>query len=263
MGDRSAIEWTDASWNPTTGCTKVSPGCDHCYAIRAGARLQHLPAYEGTVADRDWTGRVNVVPGRLDQPLRWKRPRRIFVNSMSDLFHPDVPVEFIGSVWDVMAQAHQHQFQILTKRPQRMESILHSWESAGWSWRRSDQLWCGPADGPLSNVWAGTSIESDRYAFRADHLRATPAAVRFLSLEPLLGPLPSLDLTGIHWVIVGAESGPGARPMDDDWVRDIRDRCWMAEVPFFLKQQADATGHKIPLPDLDGRQWTAMPLRAS
>jgi protein gp37 len=297
MGDRSAIEWTDASWNPTTGCTKVSPGCDHCYAIRAGARLQHLPAYEGTVADGDWTGRVNVVPGRLDQPLRWKRPRRIFVDSMSDLFHPDVPDGFVADVFGVMAVAGLsagHTFQVLTKRPQRMAKLLsgavggyyspRSYVSpsngmpvnyanargaiAGCAHRWAiDRVNAGAlSDGidshywPLPNVWLGTSIESDRYTFRADHLRATPAAVRFLSLEPLLGPLPSLDLTGIDWVIVGAESGPGARPMNDDWVREIREHCTSLNIPFFLKQQADAAGHKIPLPELDGRQWMAMPL---
>jgi len=216
MSDTSAIEWTDATWNPITGCTKVSPGCDNCYAIRFGARLQHLPAYAGTIADRDWTGKINLVHDRLDQPLRWAKPRRIFVNSMSDLFHPDVPVEFIDRVVAVMIQAPQHQFQVLTKRPKRMRRVLGSLE--------------------LPNVWLGTSIEADRYTFRADHLRATPAAVRFLSLEPLLGPLPSLDLTGIDWVIVGGESGPKARPMHPDWVRDIRDRCVAAGVPFFFKQ---------------------------
>ena len=221
MADHSNIEWTDSTWNPVTGCTKVSPGCDNCYAIRDGARLQHLPAYEGTIRDGDWTGKIN---------------------------HPDVPLEFIAQVFGVMAAASHHQFQILTKRPQRMQSLLREapWRTArdrppfarlvAGNWVEFDPTADGALLWPLPNVWLGTSIESDRYTFRADPLRATPAAVRFLSLEPLLGPLPSLDLDGIDWVIVGGESGPYARPMHPSWVADIRDRCVDASVAFLFKQ---------------------------
>ncbi len=225
----SRIEWTDETWNPTTGCSKVSDGCRSCYAIRVGAQLQHLSAYEGTVAEGDWTGRVNCVPERLDQPLRWKRPRRIFVDSMSDLFHPDVPLDFLAQVWDVMVRTPRHQFQVLTKRPQRVAAALGP---RGIDFYAVEK----PVPCPQPNIWLGTSIESDRYTWRADYLRQTPAAVRFLSLEPLLGPLPSLDLAGIDWVITGGESGPGARPVHPAWVRDIRDRCVEAGVPFFHKQ---------------------------
>lgn len=202
MGDRSEIEWTEATWNPTTGCSRVSEGCDNCYAIRVSARLQHAPAYQGTVEESDWTGRVNTVPDRLDQPVRWRRPRRVLVNSMSDLFHPEVPLAFVRQVFEVMAVAKQHTFQILTKRPHRLEAVLRTLSDCHHGHHRSDACrWCEP----LPNVWLGTSIESDRYAFRADHLRLAPAAVRFVSLEPLLGPLPSLLLDGIDWVIVGGE----------------------------------------------------------
>lgn len=244
VSDKTAISWTDASWNPVVGCTRTAPGCDHCYAVRDGVRLQHLPAYAGTIADGDWTGVVRCLPERLDQPLRWKRPRRIFVNSMSDLFHADVPDDFIEAVFSVMSVARQHTYQILTKRPQRMAQVVQRlwWDcngdvhlgrfTAAELGTSADLV--APATTP--NVWVGTSVESDRYAFRADHLRATPAAVRFLSLEPLLGPLPSLDLTGIDWVIVGGESGPDARPMHPDWARDIRDRCVAAGIPFNFKQ---------------------------
>ncbi|MDF1596967.1 MAG: phage Gp37/Gp68 family protein [Acidimicrobiia bacterium] len=229
MGDRSKIEWTDATWNPVLGCSKVSPGCDNCYAITMSRRIETTgnEAYRGITIRDDWTGLVRCLPERLDQPLRWKRPRRVFVNSMSDLFHPDVPPEFIARVWHVMERAEAHVFQILTKRPQRM---------ARWvQWYETDDEF-GEDFGPLPNVWLGTSIEENRYAFRANHLRSTSAAVRFLSLEPLLGPLPALNLSAIDWVIVGGESGPGARPMHPDWVRDIRSRCQTAGVPFFFKQ---------------------------
>jgi protein gp37 len=222
----TAIEWTDETWNPTVGCSRVSPGCDHCYAIGVAHRAMQ-PAHEGLTIRRpgerpDWTGEVRCLPDRLDTPLRWRKPRRVFVDSMSDLFHRDVPSHFIGSVFRTMARCPRHTFQVLTKRPQRMEA-----------WVQANNEITVPT---LPNVWLGTSIESDRYTFRADHLRVTPAAVRFLSLEPLLGPLPSLDLTGIDWVIVGGESGPGARPMHPDWVRDLRDRCVDAGVAFFFKQ---------------------------
>lgn len=249
MGDKSGIEWTDATWNPVVGCSKVSPGCDNCYAITQAERIQRMGgkgaiAYEGTTADGDWSGLVRTLPERLDQPLKWRRPRRIFVNSMSDLFHPDVDDQFIARVFAVMALAKHHQFQVLTKRSARMRATLaRRWETEGInsfeSWTEHfvgdyDQEY--PVVWPLPNVWLGTSIESDRYAFRARMLRETPAAIRFLSLEPLLGPLPSLQLDGIDWVIVGGESGPGARPMHPDWVRDIRDACVFLGLPFFFKQ---------------------------
>lgn len=247
----SAIEWTDETWNPTVGCSRVSPGCDGCYAIGVAHRAMQ-PAHEGLTVRRpgertDWTGEVRCLPDRLYTPLHWRKPRRVFVDSMSDLFHPDVPAEFIAEVWDTMGSAGEHTFQVLTKRPQRMATTVQ--RLADGYYTRDDGIidsHPGAVDAvldnwPLPNVWLGTSIESDRYTFRADHLRATPAAVRFLSLEPLLGPLPSLDLTGIDWVIVGGESGPGARPMHPDWVRDIRDRCVAASVPFFFKQWGEWT----------------------
>jgi protein gp37 len=219
----SDIEWTDETWNPVVGCDRISPGCDHCYAIGVAHRALQ-PAHEGLTIRRpgepaDWSGVIRCLPERLEIPGRWRRPRRVFVNSMSDLFHPAVPAEFIIQVFDVMANADQHTFQVLTKRPQRMAAVLATHFAT-----------------PVANVWLGVSIENDRYAWRADYLRRTPAAVRFLSLEPLLGPLPSLDLTGIDWAIVGGESGTGARPMHPSWPRDLRDRCGAAGVPFFYKQ---------------------------
>lgn len=243
------IEWTEETWNPVVGCSRVSPGCDHCYAIGVAHRAMQ-PAHVGLTIKRpgepiDWTGTVRIMPERLGQPLRWRKPRRVFVNSMSDLFHPDVPADFVAQVFDSMGLAPQHTFQVLTKRPQLMATMLHRLK-AGEFVNAQGLLDVHPqplaaylGDWPLPNVWLGTSIESDRYAFRADHLRATPAAVRWLSLEPLLGPLPSLNLDGIDWVVVGGESGPGARPMHPDWARDIRDRCVAAGVPFFFKQWGD------------------------
>ncbi|HXR67613.1 MAG TPA: phage Gp37/Gp68 family protein [Dermatophilaceae bacterium] len=233
MSPATAIEWTrgddgspGCTWNPVTGCDRTSPGCDHCYALTLAKRLKAMgqPHYQND-GDPRTSGpgfAVTVHPDALDLPHRWGKPRRIFVNSMSDLFHPDVPSAFIGAVWDTMHATQRHTYQILTKRPQRMAALLRTAVT-------------GTAE-PLDNVWLGTSIESDRYTFRADHLRNTPAAVRFLSCEPLLGPLPSLDLTGIDWVIVGGESGPGARPMWPNWVQDIRDRCIEAGIAFFFKQ---------------------------
>ncbi|MEM9710628.1 MAG: phage Gp37/Gp68 family protein [Actinomycetota bacterium] len=244
MSGKTGIEWTDVTWNPLTGCAHVSPGCDRCYAAReAAGRLSHHPAYEGLAVRPEgeparFTGEIRLHPDRLDQPLRWRKPRRVFVNSMSDLFSREIVeqhgtdgVAFVAEVFVVMSIASDHQFQVLTKRPQRMAQILT--DPAFWmhvNRRRMERgfpvLPGGMSDGMLiPNVWLGTSIESDRYAFRADHLRRTPAAVRFISAEPLLGPLPSLDLTGIDWLIVGGESGPQARPMHPDWVRDLRNRC--------------------------------------
>ena len=255
MSDKSGIEWCDATWNPVVGCKRVSPGCDHCYAAReSSGRLRRLPLYAGLAECGVFSGEVRLVPQRLDQPIRWKRPRRIFVNSMSDLFHPDVPEAFIEQVLVVMSRAEQHTFQLLTKRPQAMSAILSKWYHRGHLFGDDAPGATTPRTGligngarlPLSNLWLGTSIESDRYAFRADHLRSTPAAVRFLSLEPLLGPLPSLDLTGIDWVIVGGESGPDARPMHPDWASDVRDRCVAGGVPFLFKQW----GTWVPLREL-------------
>lgn len=270
MSSRTSIEWTrgedgsaGATWNPVTGCDKVSPGCDHCYAMALATRLKAMgnPRYQSD-GDERTSGPgfgVTLHHDQLDLPLRWRKPRRIFVNSMSDLFHPAVPDEFVVEVYARMVAAGQHTFQVLTKRSHRMARLLNApsfeQEVQKAVWRLDTHMFAGY---PHPSVWLGTSIESDRYAFRAHHLRATPAAVRFLSLEPLLGPLPSLDLTGIDWVIVGAESGRGARAMDIDWVREIRDRCVQMRVPFFFKQDA-LNGRKVHTPELDGRRWTEFP----
>lgn len=237
----STIEWTDETWNPVTGCDRTSPGCDHCYALTLAKRLNAMgnPRYQRH-GDPKTSGPgfgVTLHPDKLDDPLRWRRPRRVFVNSMSDLFHPDVPAEFIVEVYARMVAAGQHTFQVLTKRPQRMATLLSApiFEQSVQEavWRLQTHMFAGF---PYPSVWLGTSIENARYAFRADHLRATPAKVRFLSLEPLLGPLPNLNLTDIDWVIVGGESGPGARPVDPVWVYEIRDQCAEAGVAFFFKQ---------------------------
>lgn len=234
MSDNSAIEWTDATWNPVTGCTKVSPGCKHCYAERFAERFRGVPGhpFEFGFDLRLW-------PERLTQPIKWRAPRRIFVNSMSDLFHPDVPEQFIGRVFDVMEEASHHQFQVLTKRPERALELA---PRLPWP----------------ENVWMGTSVESQLYTRRIDMLRQIRAQVRFLSCEPLLGPL-TLDLRGIHWVIVGGESGPGARPMLPEWVTSIRDQCHNADVAFFFKQwggvHKSKTGRK-----LEGRTYDEMPV---
>ena len=232
------IEWTDETWNPIVGCSKVSPGCDNCYAVgtvHRGLAEQHRGLTVRAEGATDWTGEVRVVESMMDRPLRWTKPRRIFVNSLSDLFHPDVSDETIARIFAVMALAPQHTFQVLTKRPQRMADMLSTmlfWKvvashcaddqtaSLSWPYRTAIANHQG-----LPNVWLGVSIESDRWTFRADHLRRTPAAVRWISAEPLLGPLPSLDLTGIDWLVVGGESGPKARPMHPQWVRDLRDEC--------------------------------------
>lgn len=238
------IEWTRGDdgrpgevWNPTVGCSRVSPGCANCYAIRVAHRAMQ-PAHVGLTVlpdgggAPDWTGEVRTLPDRLDVPRRWRRPRFVFVDSMSDLFEASVPEGFIRDVFATMADTPQHTYQVLTKRPQRMEAVL--WSPSFWFDLWGDRP--GPIPTHLPNVWLGTSIESDRYAWRADYLRRVPAAVRFVSAEPLLGPLPSLDLDGIGWVIVGGESGPRSRPMHPDWARDLRDRCAAAGVPFFFKQ---------------------------
>jgi protein gp37 len=269
MADNSSIEWTDATWSPTTGCDRVSPGCDHCYALTLAARLKKMgSAKYQTDGDPRTSGPgfgVAVHPDSLDLPLRWRKPRRIFVNSMSDLFHDKVPDEFIARVFATMWLAHEHTFQVLTKRHGRMRSLLSRPEfprmvlaaaGVGPNWHPDKALGGGtltPSWWPLRNVWLGTSIESDQWAIRAHHLRQTPAAVRFVSTEPLLGPLPSLDLTGIDWLIAGGESGPHARPMHPDWVRSLRDRCVAVGVSFFFKQW----GQYLPVPVEDDPTFSA------
>jgi protein gp37 len=234
MGQNSAIEWTEATWNPLTGCDKISPGCTHCYAERMSLRLRAMgqPNYrngfELTLHER-----------MLELPLRWKQPQRVFVNSMSDLFHKDVPEEYVQRVFAVMRQASWHRFQVLTKRSDRLREL-------------SDKI-----DWP-ANVWMGVSVESSEYRFRVDDLRRTAARTRFLSIEPLLGPVPDLDLTDIHWAIVGGESGPGARPMQEAWVIDLRDQCLRAGVPFFFKQWG-GVNKKRSGRLLEGRTWDGMP----
>lgn len=234
MAVGSGIEWTDATWNPVTGCTKVSPGCAHCYAERMAKRLQGMG--QANYADGF---KLTLQPHMLDVPLTWRSPRRIFVNSMSDLFHRDVPLSFIRRVFAVMAEAHWHQFQVLTKRAERLAEL-----DARLQWQ--------------PNIWMGVSIETQRFLWRAEDLRQTGAHVKFLSLEPLLGPLPRLNLSGFAWVIVGGESGPGARFMDPAWVTEIRDQCQEASVPFFFKQWGGVFKAKSGR-ELDGRTWDEMP----
>lgn len=236
MSVNSTIEWTESTWNPLTGCTKISPGCAHCYAERMSLRLRAM-------------GQPNYAHGfgltlhhyALATPIQWKRPQMIFVNSMSDLFHADVPLDFIQQVFGTMRSASWHTFQVLTKRSRRLA------EAAPYL-RWSD------------NVWMGVSVENADYTYRIDDLRCVRAAVKFLSLEPLLGPLPHLDLTGIDWVIVGGESGPYARPMAKEWVLDIRDQCVAASIPFFFKQWG-GTNKKRAGCLLEGRVWHQVPKR--
>lgn len=294
MSDASKIEWTDATWNPITGCTKVSPGCDHCYAETLHERFHGKGSFS----------MVTLHPDRLDKPLRWRKPKRVFVNSMSDLFHNDVPDEFIARVFAAMALAPQHTFQVLTKRHGRMRSLLSS--------ERFDEMFAdalyaiedprgeepaepiGSAPGPLPNVWLGVSVENQHWAnIRIPALLDTPAAVRFLSCEPLLGPVSfrwakwaplinasHLDgLKDIDWVIVGGESGPGARPMRPEWARELRDQCTEAGVAFHFKQwgeygplgwrvtgssdgQMVRMGKKNAGRELDGRTWDEYPVQA-
>jgi protein gp37 len=235
MGLNSAIEWIDASWNPLTGCTKISPGCKHCYAERMSERLKlmgqrnYANGFEVTTHDH-----------MLDVPLKWKKPQRIFVNSMSDLYHQDVPFEFVARVFDTMRRAHWHTFKILTKRADRLEEF-------------------GPRLPWPDNVWQGVSVENADYAFRIDHLRRTGAKTKFLSIEPLLGPIPDLDLTGIDWAIIGGESGPGARPMAKEWVLDIIAQCGRAGVAVFFKQWG-GTNKKKTGRELDGRTYEEFPV---
>ncbi len=238
MGAESAIEWTDATWNPVTGCTKITRGCDHCYAERFAERWRGVPGhpYEQGFDLRQW-------PSRLDQPARWRKPRMIFVNSMSDLFHKKVERSFVDSVFETMEVVDRHVYQILTKRSSLMRNYLR---------RRY-------ADGSAPHhIWCGVSVEDSSATARIEHLRTAPAAVRFLSIEPLLGPVGNIDLDGISWVIVGGESGPQARPMQPEWVRDIRDLCARAGVPFFFKQWGGQTP-KAGGRKLEGMEHNAMP----
>lgn len=234
MADRSAIEWTDATWNPVRGCTKVSPGCKHCYAETFAERFRGVP---GHPFEQGFD--LRLVPEALELPLTWKASRRVFVNSMSDLFHEKVPAAYIRRVFEVIRQAEQHQFQILTKRSERMVEV------------------CSTIKLP-PNVWLGVSVENQKYTPRVADLRKVKASVRFLSIEPLLGPIENLRLSGIHWVIVGGESGHHARPMDPEWVRSLRDQCARSSVPFFFKQWG-GTRKKLAGRTLDGRTWDEMP----
>lgn len=301
---KTSIEWATRVWNPTLGCDRVSAGCNSCYAIRFARRFD-VPGgrFEGLtkVGDDgrlDWTGKIALHPERLDAPLRWRVPERVFVDSMSDLFHAEVPTDFIAEVFAVMAQAKRHTFQVLTKRPQRMKRLLTSFgfraqvdEACKWAalgptaMRGLDAN--AAASWPLPNVWMGVSVENQEAAYRINFLEQTPATVRFLSCEPLIGPLdlgqwlrccpscgsPRSDRMGdscgycqaypgvvapIHWVIAGGESGPGFRPLNVDWVRALRDQCEAAGVPFFFKQVGGRTpkaGGRL----LDGREWSEFP----
>jgi protein gp37 len=283
VSDRSSIEWTQATWNPTTGCDQTSPGCDNCYALTLARRLKAMgnPKYQtdGAVGTSGPGFRLTLHDNELALPYRWARPRVVFVNSMSDLFHKNVPLGFIKDVFAVMADTPRHTYQLLTKRSKRLLQIAERLE---WA----------------PNIWMGVSVETDRYSFRVDHLREVGAAVRFISAEPLLGPLESLDLSGIDWLIAGGESGKVARPMHPTWVRQLRDACEQTGTPFFFKQwgtwapasleselSVTVGGDRVrssallgvpgaPAPvkrmsrasagrQLDGRTWDAMPQRAS
>jgi protein gp37 len=243
----SDIEWTEATWNPIAGCSVLSPGCTNCYAMRMAARLQAMgmAKYAGTTRKSGkrhvWTGRINFDKVALAAPLGWKKPQRIFVNSMSDLFQDKVHMTFIREVWRVMERAHWHSFQVLTKRPERMLEILSK-----------------PEFPTLPNVWLGTSVESEDYLNRIDLLRRVPARIRFVSFEPLLGPIAEADLNGIHWAIVGGESGPRARPMQEWWVEDLHDACQRQGVAFFFKQWGGKRKKKTGRM-LQGKTWDEYP----
>jgi protein gp37 len=243
MADRSTIEWTEATWNPTTGCDRVSAGCDHCYALTMAKRLKAMgnPKYQNDGDPRSSGPGFGVTchPEALTIPERWSQPRLVFVNSMSDLFHARIPAAFVRDVFEVMARTPQHRYQILTKRPQRAA-------------RMSNSLTWAP------NMWMGVTVENEQSRWRLDVLRGLPAAVRFVSAEPLLGPLPNLNLWGVHWLIAGGESGPGHRHIREEWVTDLRDQCLRAGAAFFFKQWGG------PRPKshgrvLDGRTWDEMP----
>lgn len=248
MAGLSDIEWTDATWNPVSGCTMVSPGCTNCYAMRMAARLQAMrhPSYGGVTRRSGgrhvWTGNVHLNHGVLLTPLSWRTPRMIFVNSMSDLFQEDIPFEFVVRVWEVMAKASWHTFQILTKRPERMKEF-------------TDRVW---SKGQLPNVWLGTSVENADVGDRIDVLRAARAAVRFISFEPLIDSVGTVDLDGIHWVIVGGESGPNSRPIEREWVDQIKESCRSAGAAFFFKQWG-GPNKKASGRVYRGRTWNEYP----
>ena len=234
MAGRSPIEWTESTWNPVTGCNKISPGCKNCYAERLAKRLKAM----GQANYRNGF-KLTLQPQMLELPLRWKRPQTIFVNSMSDLFHKDVPLDYIQQVFDVMNRAHWHRFQVLTKRADRLAELSSELE---WS----------------DNIWMGVSVESQKYVHRIDDLRATGAKIKFLSLEPLLSSLKNLDLRQIDWAIVGGESGYGFRPIKEEWVLEIREQCRDSNVPFFFKQWGGFNKKKTGRL-LEGQTWDAMP----
>ena len=242
MSEHSEIEWTDATWNPVRGCTKITPGCDHCYAETFAERFRGVP---GHPYEQGFD--LRLVPEKLAEPLRWKTPKTIFVNSMSDLFHKEVPGDYVEAVGRVMAQANWHTYQVLTKRSSILRNML--------------QTRLGFAAG-LTNIWWGVSVEDRAHGlFRIHHLQQAPAAVRFLSVEPLLEDLGEINLDGIHWMIVGGESGNGARPMKKEWVQSLRDQCERAQVPFFFKQWGGVRKSKTGR-ELDGRTYDALPVRS-
>lgn len=247
LAQQSAIEWTDLTWNPVVGCSIESSGCTNCYAMRMAARLQAMgsPKYEGltrrTKRGAVWTGKIRCDEASVDIPLTWKKPRRVFVNSMSDLFHIDVPADFVARIWNVMRRTPQHHYQILTKRPQRMAELLSK-----------------IAPVPLPNVWLGTSVEGPKVVNRIDALRLVPAKIRFISFEPLIGDVGAVDLSAIDWAIVGGESGPRARPMDEVWVENILDLCLESGTAFFFKQWGGVNKKKTGRL-LNGRTYDEMP----
>jgi len=234
MANISSIEWTEATWNPLTGCQKISPGCTHCYAERISFRLQAMgnPSYHNGFS-------LTFHERLISLPLSWKKPKMVFVNSMSDLFQEDVPNEFIHAVFETMRKANWHHFQVLTKRS---NILIDLDQELDWA----------------PNIWMGVSVESEKYTFRIQDLKNTSANIKFLSLEPLLSPLPNLDLEGIDWVIVGGESGPGARPLKEEWVLDIRDQCAKEDIPFFFKQWGGVNKKRTGRL-LEGRTWDGMP----
>ena len=240
MAERSSIEWTEATWNPVTGCTKISPGCDRCYAERFAERFRGTPGHAFAQGFD-----LQLRPERLKTPIAWQKPRMVFVNSMSDLFHKAVPAAFVDRVFDTMEEANWHTFQLLTKRSSLMRNYLRR--------RYADRR-------PPAHIWLGVSIEDAGRKSRARHLQASPATVRFLSIEPLIGPIGELDLAGIAWVIAGGESGPGARKLEPEWVREVRDQCVNHGVAFFFKQWGGTrptSGGRI----LDEREWSQFPER--
>lgn len=247
MAENSPIEWTDATWNPVAGCSLASAGCTNCYAMRMAARLEAMgvPKYAGLTKKSGgrakWTGQIRCDESALKVPEKWKKPRKVFVNSMSDLFHEDVPEEFIAKVWEVMKTTPRHDYQLLTKRPDRMRKILSN-----------------PRFEVLPNVWVGTSVESQDVVHRISELRETPAAVRFISFEPLIGPIESADLRGIAWAIVGGESGPQARNMQEAWVLQIERLCRIHGTAFFFKQWG-GTNKKAAGRLLNGQTYDEMP----